>query len=107
MTMPGFTAGKICTESAAHHRGDSSATRHRADEANAVLPQSCSWWVQALCSPWLESCFYGPCMWARLGGSGACRSCMGACLQMSMWPWGTGRCLPCITPGGTGVDVCS
>jgi hypothetical protein len=67
-------------------------------QQRTVVPQSCDVETLAVCSPWINGCFYGPCKWARIFGSGACTGCMTACL------WATNplfalACTECAAPG--------
>jgi hypothetical protein len=88
---PGYTAS-ACLKGPYSGVG-SSPTIQTLELEGRLSPQSCAIDMMAICSFWLQSCFYGGCWAARaFGGSKACSTCMTGCLFGS-------PCANCVNPG--------
>jgi hypothetical protein len=94
---PGYTA-RACLEGP-YSGSESSRTIQTFELEDQVSPQNCAIDLMAICSFWLQGCFYGGCWAARaFGGPGACSTCMTGCLYVSN-PLLAAVCVNCVSPG--------
>jgi len=96
VNVPGYTA-HVCADHLSHASRPAVAVE-LPGSASLVVPQNCAIDALALCGPWLQACFYGPCKWARIFGPGSCTTCMTACLWVTN-PVMAALCTNCSQPG--------
>lgn len=104
MNMPGFSANACLSNVARGYATEAMPADF--GHSGKVVPQRCAVDALALCSPWLQSCFYGFCGWARIFGSGSCTTCMTWCLWITN-PAMAALCVNCVQPGPCGYGTIS
>jgi hypothetical protein len=104
VTMPGFTAVHAVHETYISTSPSAAAIDNEGEPR--VELQSCPVGVLAVCTPLIDTCL-AYCWWSRLTGPRGCSACMSTCLDIHGW-WGpSGLCKPCVTPGGSGTNICA
>lgn len=97
MAPPGFTADLSLGTKGDCHLADRNTIGSERGDGNVTM-QSCSVDTLAVCSLWLQPCFYAVCAIPRAFGSGACTTCMTGCLYATNPVMAT-VCVDCVNAG--------